>query len=140
MTCYFVGPFLTALLTKLEGMIQNPFAVNFLLTGIISRLAAFPQPLLRSFLLSHNLVFQPTVKSLLQVYMHVRNVHLHFVFWILYCMFCEFPPLTWKEIKCFRLFTLTLLKKIEEKHEIINHVNKNLPKLTIRRLLYFDIL
>ncbi|CAC5380908.1 Protein FAM160A1,FTS and Hook-interacting protein,UPF0518 protein CPIJ015043,FTS and Hook-interacting protein homolog [Mytilus coruscus] len=68
-----IGPFLTALLTKLEGMIQNPFAVNFLLTGIISRLAAFPQPLLRSFLLSHNLVFQPTVKSLLQVIASVRQ-------------------------------------------------------------------
>ena len=85
----FVGPFLTALLTKLEGMIQNPFAVNFLLTGIISRLAAFPQPLLRSFLLSHNLVFQPTVKSLLQVY-YICMIRM-FALFLRKSMFCWFP-------------------------------------------------
>lgn len=56
-----------ALFSKLDGMMQNSLPVNLLLTGVIARLASYPQPLLRSFLLSHNLVFQPTVKSLLQV-------------------------------------------------------------------------
>ena len=61
------GPFLTTLLGKLEAMMQNSLYVNLLLTGLVTRLACYPQPLLRSFLLNHTLVFQPTVKSLLQV-------------------------------------------------------------------------
>lgn len=64
---FFSGPFLSALLTKLESMMQNSLYVNLLLTGLISRLACYPKPLLRSFLLNHNLVFQPSVKSLMQV-------------------------------------------------------------------------
>ena len=48
-------------------MMQNSLYVNLLLTGLVTSLACFPQPLLRSFLLSHTLVFQPSVKSLLQV-------------------------------------------------------------------------
>ncbi|CAM1302857.1 FAM160A1 (predicted) [Pycnogonum litorale] len=62
-----VGPFLSVLLTKLENMMHNTIYVNLQLTGLISRLAMYPQPLLRSFLLSHNIVFQPTVRSLFQV-------------------------------------------------------------------------
>lgn len=77
---YFSGPFLMALFSKLDGMMQNSLPVNLLLTGVIARLASYPQPLLRSFLLSHNLVFQPTVKSLLQVqnglYMNVDSLYL----------------------------------------------------------------
>ncbi len=46
---------------------QNTLYVNLLLTAVITRLACYPQPLLRSFLLNHSLVFQPTVKSLIQV-------------------------------------------------------------------------
>ncbi|XP_013387521.1 FTS and Hook-interacting protein isoform X2 [Lingula anatina] len=68
-----VGPFLNVLLTKLEGMIQNSFDVNLLLTGVITRLACYPQPLLRSYLLNHNLVFQPSVKSLVQVLHSVKT-------------------------------------------------------------------
>jgi hypothetical protein len=67
LSCSFEGPFLTALLSKLELMIQNPLYVNLQLTGLLSRLACFPQPLLKSLLLSHSLVFQPSVKSLIQV-------------------------------------------------------------------------
>ena len=52
---------------KLEGLMQNSLYVNLLCTGLIARLAAYPQPLLRSLLLNHTLVFQPTVKSLIQV-------------------------------------------------------------------------
>lgn len=48
-------------------MLSNTLHVNLLLTGILAQLAAYPQPLLRSFLLNTNLVFQPTVRSLYQV-------------------------------------------------------------------------
>ncbi|ESP03652.1 hypothetical protein LOTGIDRAFT_137063 [Lottia gigantea] len=67
------SPFLSALFCKLEGMMQNTLYSNLLLTGILSQLAAYPQPLLRSFLLNHNLVFQPTFKSLVQVLSSVRH-------------------------------------------------------------------
>lgn len=62
-----IGPFLSILLTRLEMMMQNDVYTNLHLTGLLSRLAWYPQPLLRSFLLNHSLVFQPTVRSLLQV-------------------------------------------------------------------------
>ena len=61
------GPFLQTLLSKLESMMSNTLYVNLLLTAVIARLACYPQPLLRSFLLNPSLVFQPTVKSLVQV-------------------------------------------------------------------------
>nr|XP_056714743.1 FHF complex subunit HOOK-interacting protein 1B [Euleptes europaea] len=69
----FTGPFVAVLFAKLENMLQNSLYVNFLLTGLISQLACYPQPLLRSFLLSTNMVFQPSVKSLLQVLGSVKN-------------------------------------------------------------------
>lgn len=53
---------------KLENMPHNSLYVNFLLTGLVAQLACYPQPLLRSFLLNTNMVFQPSVKSLLQVW------------------------------------------------------------------------
>lgn len=68
-----VGPLLTALLSKLDSMMQNSLPVNLVLTGLLARLATYPQPLLRSFFLNHNLVFQPTVKSLVQVLTSVRQ-------------------------------------------------------------------
>ncbi|XP_048351495.1 FHF complex subunit HOOK interacting protein 1B [Sphaerodactylus townsendi] len=69
----FTGPFVAVLFAKLENMLQNSLYVNFLLTGLLSQLACYPQPLLRSFLLSTNMVFQPSVKSLLQVLGFVKN-------------------------------------------------------------------
>lgn len=51
----------------MENMLSNSLHVNLLLTGILAQLAAFPQPLLRAFLLNTNLVFQPSVRSLFQV-------------------------------------------------------------------------
>ncbi|XP_053564815.1 FHF complex subunit HOOK interacting protein 1B [Bombina bombina] len=69
----FTGPFIAVLFTKLENMLQNSLYVNFLLTGIIAQLACHPQPLLRSFLLNTNMVFQPSVKSLVQVLGTVKN-------------------------------------------------------------------
>ncbi|XP_029457776.1 FTS and Hook-interacting protein [Rhinatrema bivittatum] len=69
----FTGPFVAVLFAKLENMIQNSLYVNVLLTGIIAHLACYPQPLLRSFLLNTNMVFQPSVKSLIQVLGSVKN-------------------------------------------------------------------
>lgn len=54
-------------LSKLENMLENSLHVNLLLIGIITQLASYPQPLLRSFLLNTNMVFQPSVRSLYQV-------------------------------------------------------------------------
>nr|XP_060623164.1 FHF complex subunit HOOK-interacting protein 1B [Anolis sagrei ordinatus] len=69
----FTGPFVAVLLAKLENMLQNSLYVNFLLTGLLSQMASYPQPLLRSFLLNTNMVFQPSVKSLIQVLGSVKN-------------------------------------------------------------------
>lgn len=62
-----VGPFISVVLSKLENMLENSLHVNLLLIGIITQLASYPQPLLRSFLLNTNMVFQPSVRSLYQV-------------------------------------------------------------------------
>uniref|UniRef100_A0A3P8UCX3 FHF complex subunit HOOK interacting protein 1A n=1 Tax=Amphiprion percula TaxID=161767 RepID=A0A3P8UCX3_AMPPE len=72
-TVPFTGPFVSVLLSRLENMLSNSLHVNLLLTGILAQLAAYPQPLLRSFLLNTNLVFQPTVRSLYQVLAIVKN-------------------------------------------------------------------
>ncbi|KAK3568421.1 hypothetical protein QTP86_005884 [Hemibagrus guttatus] len=69
----YIGPFLTVLFSKLENMMQNSLYVNILLTGIMFQLACYPQPLLRSFLLNTNMVFQPSVKSLIQVLGSIKN-------------------------------------------------------------------
>ncbi|KAI3356089.1 hypothetical protein L3Q82_017350 [Scortum barcoo] len=69
----YTGPFMVVLFTKLENMLQNSLYVNILLTGIVAQLACYPQPLLRSFLLNTNMVFQPSVKSLIQVLGSVKN-------------------------------------------------------------------
>jgi len=73
-----IGPFLQALLLKLEGMLHNSYSVNLLLTGVIIRLAAYPQPIIRSFLLHPSLVFQPNVKSLMQVLNTLKQKLDHF--------------------------------------------------------------
>ncbi|XP_066516950.1 FHF complex subunit HOOK-interacting protein 1A [Hoplias malabaricus] len=69
----FTGPFVSVLLSRLENMLDNSLPVNLLLTGIMAQLAAYPQPLLRSFLLNTNMVFQPSVRSLYQVLASVKN-------------------------------------------------------------------
>lgn len=66
-----VGIFLDVVLRKLECMTSNNLYVNLHLTGLISRLAIYPQPLLQSFLLNHSLVFQPSIRSLFQVRINV---------------------------------------------------------------------
>ena len=67
-----IGPFLCALLNRLDHMLSNSLQVNFLVTGLLARLAYYPQLLLRTFLLNHNLVMQPNVKSLFQIIGNVK--------------------------------------------------------------------
>ncbi|XP_012697804.2 FHF complex subunit HOOK interacting protein 1B isoform X1 [Clupea harengus] len=69
----YTGPFIMVLFAKLENMLQNSLYVNILLTGMVFQLACYPQPLIRSFLLNANMVFQPSVKSLIQVLGTVKN-------------------------------------------------------------------
>lgn len=61
------GSFLTIVLEKLKNFLSNSFYINLHVTGLISRLAIYPQPLLRTYLLDDSLVLQPNVPSLFQV-------------------------------------------------------------------------
>ena len=62
-----LGPYLSTIFTKLEQMPENSLYVNLQLTGLLSQLASYPHPLLHSLLLNASLVFQPSVRSLIQV-------------------------------------------------------------------------
>ncbi|XP_068569293.1 FHF complex subunit HOOK-interacting protein 1A-like [Cebidichthys violaceus] len=68
----FTGPFISVLLSRLENLLENSIAVNLLVTGILAQLASYPQPLLRSFLLSTDAHDQPNVRTLHQV---LASVH-----------------------------------------------------------------
>lgn len=61
------GFFLSSLLQKLTSFLTNSIYVNLHLTGLISRLAIFPQSLLRTYLIEPSLVLQPNVPSLIQI-------------------------------------------------------------------------
>ena len=67
-----IGPFLSAILNRLDHMLSNSLQINFLVTGLIARLAYYPQLLLRSFLLNHNLVMQPNFITLFQMIHNVK--------------------------------------------------------------------
>jgi hypothetical protein len=58
---------LSSLFEKLDSFMENTLIVNLQLTGVLSRLACYPQPLLRSLFFHPTLVFEPTVKSIHQV-------------------------------------------------------------------------
>jgi hypothetical protein len=67
-----IGPFLNAVLMRLDLMLNNSLEINLLVTGLVGRLAYYPQLLIRSFLLnpdnsSVSALLQPNVKNLLQV-------------------------------------------------------------------------
>ncbi|XP_041634808.1 protein FAM160A1-like [Cheilinus undulatus] len=68
----FTGPFISVLLSRLENLLENSIAVNLLVTGILAQLASYPQPLLRSFLLTTDPQNQPTVRTLYQVLVSVH--------------------------------------------------------------------
>lgn len=61
------GPFLEALLMRVDQMLTSSIHVNLLVATLLSRLAAYPTPLLTSLLLDTSIVFQPAVRSLVQV-------------------------------------------------------------------------
>ncbi|XP_047475615.1 FHF complex subunit HOOK interacting protein 1B-like isoform X6 [Penaeus chinensis] len=62
-----IGPFLEALMLRIDQMLTSSIHVNLLVTTVVSRLAAYPTPLLASLLLDSSIVFQPSVRSLVQV-------------------------------------------------------------------------
>ena len=61
------GLFLKILMEKLSRLLQNPPIVNVLLLRTVTRLSQYPQPLLRSLLLNHQLVLKPGVPNLYTV-------------------------------------------------------------------------
>lgn len=63
----FPGPFLSALLRKLQTFTSNGIYVNFHLTGLISRLAWYPLPLVHSILLRPDIPVTSDTPSLHQV-------------------------------------------------------------------------
>ncbi|XP_002666617.3 FHF complex subunit HOOK-interacting protein 1A [Danio rerio] len=69
----FTGPFISVLLSRLENMLENSIEVNLLVTGILAQLAAFPQPLLRGFLLNTRAALQAGGRSLYQVLLSVGS-------------------------------------------------------------------
>ena len=79
------GLFLKVLMEKLAEMLKHSPAVNILLTQVICRLAHYPQPLIRSFLLNHQLVLRPGVPNLIYVSLSVRG---SFALASLWCSTC----------------------------------------------------
>ncbi|TDG99517.1 hypothetical protein EPR50_G00194490 [Perca flavescens] len=69
----FTGPFISVLLSRLENLLENSIAVNLLVTGILAQLVSYPQPLLRSFLLSTDTHSQHNVRTLYQVLVSVHD-------------------------------------------------------------------
>ena len=69
------GLLLKVLLEKLSEMLQQPPVVNVVLTRLISRLAHYPHPLIRSLLLNHQLVLKPGVPNLLNVSLWLHDIH-----------------------------------------------------------------
>ena len=80
------GPFLKVLFGKLANMLTQPPAVNLLLTKLVSRLAHFPQPLLRSLLLNHQLVLVSGVPNLFAVSVckHTRVINVNYSLSVLF--------------------------------------------------------
>ena len=58
------GLLFKVLMDKLSEMLSLPPAINIQLTRLVSRLAHYPQPLLRSLLLNHQLVLRPGIPNL----------------------------------------------------------------------------
>lgn len=104
-----IGPLLTHTMGKLSEMLDNNVYVNLRLTGLITKLATYPLPLLRSFLLCPWIVLQPAVTSLYQVCVF-RNVFvirsvvfIQFSFQILLSIKQEIDESVLDDPDCFRL-------------------------------------
>ena len=65
-----IGLFLKVVMDKLMDMMGHPPVINILMTQLLSCLAHYPQPLLRSLLLNHQLVLKPGIPNLLFVCVH----------------------------------------------------------------------
>ena len=59
-----IGPFLENLVKSVDGWLNNSIEVNLALCSIISRLATYPHPLLRSLILNPYLILQPSIPCL----------------------------------------------------------------------------
>lgn len=59
-----IGPFLESLTKSIDGWLNNSLEVNLALCSVISRLAMYSHPLLRSLILNPYLILQPSVPSL----------------------------------------------------------------------------
>eukprot|EP00731_Ephydatia_muelleri_P030662 Em0022g176a len=66
------GPFLKVLFERLMNMLTQLPAVNLVLTRLVARLAHYPQPLLRSLLLNHQLVLVSGVPNLFTVLQSIK--------------------------------------------------------------------
>ena len=55
-------------------MPTNNLATNLLVTGVISQLASYPHPLLRSVLLHPDLILQPSIRGLFTAIASLRYV------------------------------------------------------------------
>lgn len=59
-----IGPFLENLVISIDGWLNNSLEVNIALCSILSRLATYSHPLLRSLILNPYLILQPSIPSL----------------------------------------------------------------------------
>lgn len=62
-----IGPLLSSLLKKSATLLESDLTANCLVTGVISKLASFPTPLLTALLLCPAFVLPPNVPSLFQI-------------------------------------------------------------------------
>jgi len=67
-----LGPFLTVLLDRVQQFDKNSLNFNLRLTSVVSKLATFPQSLLRCVLTHPDAVLQPTCTTLMQAICVVR--------------------------------------------------------------------
>lgn len=62
-----IGSFLSNLFNKLENFLNNDIYTNLQLTGLISRLVIYPQPILRSFFFNDSLQINPQVRTIWKI-------------------------------------------------------------------------
>lgn len=63
----FVGSFLSNLFNKLENFLHNDIDTNLQLTGLVSRLLTYPQPILRSFFFNDSLHIHAKVRTIWKI-------------------------------------------------------------------------
>lgn len=63
----FIGSFLSNLFNKLENFLNNDIDTNLQLTGLVSRLLTYPQPILRSFFFNDSLHIHARVRTIWKI-------------------------------------------------------------------------